>query len=141
MIVLDTNVVSEVVRPEPNAAVVAWLNQQPAHALYLSAITIAEVNFGLESMPDGKRRQSLALRYGEVFARFLNAPLPFDTAAAAAYGKLAAYAKAAGKGFPPPDAFIAAIAQSRGFAVATRDLAPYLAGGVPVINPWKHSSS
>ena len=111
MIVLDTNVVSEAMKPAPNAAVVAWLNDQAAETLYITSVTLAELLFGIQV-------------------------LPFDTEAARCYAELAVAARNGGRGFPTPDGYIAAIAASRGFIVASRDTAPFEAAGVAVINPW-----
>jgi predicted nucleic acid-binding protein len=136
MIVLDTNVLSEMMRPTPAPAVREWFNQQPIVALYANAITSAEILRGIEIIADGKRKNALKLAFHELMGLFVTATLPFDDAAAARYGAIAASARRAGKGFPTLDGFIAAIAHSRGFMVATRDAAAYLAGGVKVVNPW-----
>lgn len=136
MIVLDTNVVSEAMKPEPNPDVIAWLNDQTAEALYLSSVTLAELLFGVGSLPAGKRKERLAQTLEGLVALFRGRILPFDAEAAQCYAELAVTARAAGKGFPTPDGYIAAIASSRHFSVATRDTAPYAAANVAVINPW-----
>jgi toxin FitB len=136
VIVLDTNVVSELTKPTPSPAVVAWLNDQPFDTLFITAITIAEMGFGIEILPSGKRRDMLQAGLQHTVELFADRVLPFDAKVAATYAGLAASARRAGKGFPTPDGYIAAIAASRGFAVATRDTAPFLAGGVEVIDPW-----
>lgn len=137
MIVLDTNVVSEAMKPEPHPAVRAWLNDQAAETLYLSSVTLAELLFGIGALPTGKRKDMLAQTLDGLMGLFRDRVLPFDTEAARHYAELAATAKAGGRGFPTPDGYIAAIASSRGFIVASRDTAPYDAAGVSVINPWK----
>lgn len=137
MIVLDTNVVSEAMKPEPHPAVRAWLNNQAAETLYLSSVTLAELLFGIGALPAGRRKDMLALTLDGLMALFRDRVLPFDTDAARHYAGLAVTARAAGRGFPTPDGYIAAIAASRGFIVATRDTAPYAAGSVTVINPWE----
>ena len=137
MIVLDTNVVSEAMKPEPHPAVRAWLNDQVAETLYLSGVTLAELLFGIAALPAGKRKDRLAQTLDGLVGLFRDRVLPFDTDAARHYADLAVTAQAGGRGFPTPDGYIAAIAASRGFIVASRDMAPYGAAGVPVINPWE----
>ena len=137
MILLDTNVVSETMKPAPSQMVQRWLDEQAAETLYLSSVTIAEAMFGIRTMPDGKRKQGLAEALDVWIGLFEGRILPFDLDAARHYADLGASARASGKGFPTPDGYIAAIAASRGFIVASRDTAPYGAAGVPVINPWE----
>ena len=136
MIVLDTNVVSEAMKPEPHPSVRAWLNDQATETLYLSSVTLAELLFGIAALPAGKRKDMLAQALDGLLGLFRDRVLPFDIDVARHYADLAATAKAAGRGFPTPDGYIAAIASSRGFIVASRDTAPYEAAGVSVINPW-----
>ena len=136
MIVLDTNVVSEAMKPEPDAAVRAWLNTQAAETLYLSSVTLAELLFGIRALAAGKRKKMLDRALKELLELFEDRVLPFDTHAARYYADLAVLAKSGGRGFPTPDGYIAAIAASRGFIVASRDTSPYEAAGVAVINPW-----
>lgn len=136
MIVLDTNVVSEAMKPEPNPAVMAWLNAQAASTLYLSSVTLAELLFGIAALPVGKRKDALKQALEGLLGLFRDRVLPFDTDAARHYAELAVTARAAGRGFPTPDGYIAAIAASRGFLVASRDTAPYEAARLSVINPW-----
>ena len=138
MIVLDTNVVSEAMRPEPSPAVRAWLNEQVAETLYLSSVTLAELLFGIGALPDGKRKKGLGETLDGLLELFGNRVLTFDTEAARHYAELAVKARAAGKGFPTPDGYIGAIAASKGFIVATRDTNPFEVAGLPVINPWNH---
>ena len=137
MIVLDTNVISEAMKPEPHPAVRAWLNNQVAETLYLSSFTLAELLFGIAALPSGKRKDMLAQTLDGLMALFRDRVLPFDVDAARHYAELAVMAKGAGRGFPTPDGYIAAIAASRGFIVASRDIAPYEAARVTVINPWE----
>lgn len=137
MIVLDTNVVSEAMRPSAEPAVTAWLNDQVAETLYLTSVTLAEWQFGIGSLPAGRRRDVLAGMLERLLALFQGRILPFDADAARHYARLAVAARAAGKGFPTPDGYIAAIAATHGFAVATRDTGPFAAAGLPVINPWR----
>jgi predicted nucleic acid-binding protein len=136
MILLDSNVVSEAMKPEPHPAVRDWLDEQAAETLYLSSVTIAELMFGIGALPKGKRKDKLAAVFDGVLELFGDRILPFDTKAARHYADLAVKARAAGKGFPTPDGYIAAIAASHDFTVASRDTSPFTAAGLPVIDPW-----
>jgi predicted nucleic acid-binding protein len=137
MIVLDTNVVSEAMKPEPHPSVRAWLNNQAAETLYLSSVTLAELLFGIGALPAGRRKDMLAQTLDGLMGLFRDRVLPFDIDATRHYAELAVTAKVAGRGFPTSDGYSAAIAASRGFIVASRDTAPYKAAGVAVINPWE----
>ncbi|MDD2721867.1 MAG: type II toxin-antitoxin system VapC family toxin [Gallionella sp.] len=137
MIVLDTNVVSEAMRPNPDAGVVAWLDAQAAETLYLTSVTLAELQFGIGVLPESRRKQVLQCALDGLLTLFSRRILAFDAEAARHYGELAVAARVAGKGFPLPDGYIAAIAAAHGFAVATRDTAPFLAAGINIINPWQ----
>ena len=137
MIVLDTNVVSEAMKPDPHPAVRAWLNDQAIETLYLSSVTLAEMLFGIGALPAGKRKDMLAQALDGLMGLFRDRVLPFDTDAARRYSELAVTVKVAGRGFTTPGGYIAAIAASRGFILASRDTAPYEAASVTVINPWK----
>ncbi|HTD29617.1 MAG TPA: type II toxin-antitoxin system VapC family toxin [Xanthomonadaceae bacterium] len=136
MIVLDTNVVSEAMKPSSEPTVRAWLNDQAAETLYLSSVTLAELLFGIGSLPPGRRKTALAGTLDSLLDLFQGRVLPFDTEAARHYAVLALNARSAGRGFPTPDGYIAAIAVAHGYTVATRDVAPFEAAGVQVINPW-----
>jgi toxin FitB len=136
MIILDTDVISEAMRPSADPVVSAWLNQQVSETLYLSSISLAELHFGIASLPAGRRKDALTGTLDAVVALFEPRVLSFDAEAARYYGQIAARARAAGKGLPVPDGFIAAIAAAHDFAVATRDIAPFEAAGVSVVNPW-----
>lgn len=137
MIVLDTNVVSEAMKAQPNPAVRAWLDGQIAETLFLSSVTLAELLFGIAALPAGRRKIALGQILEGLLALFGDRVLAFDVDAARHYATLAAAARAAGKGFPTADGYIAAIATSRGFMVATRDVSPFEAAGLTVINPWE----
>lgn len=138
MILLDTNVVSEPLRPQPDSRVVAWIDAQPLETLFLSAITVAELRAGVALLPAGKRRtglqESLETRVLRLFAGRV---LPFDLGCTQAYAELMAKARASGLAIGSADGYIAAIAAAHGFAVATRDGGPFEAAGVTVINPWR----
>jgi predicted nucleic acid-binding protein len=138
MIVLDTNVVSEPMKPRGNPAVQAWLDRQVAETLYLTATGLAELLVGIEILPDGKRRAGLAAALADLVARlFSSRVLPFDQQAAVAYAPIVSRARAGGRIVSVADGQIAAIAAVRGFTVATRDTEPFAAAGLPVINPWE----
>lgn len=137
MILLDTNVVSEAMKPEPDAAVRAWLNEQAAETLYLSSVRLAELLFGIRVLPAGKCKNLLDRALAELLELFRDRVLPFDTDAVCRYADLAVAARDGGRGFSTPDGYIAAIAASRGFIVASSDTSPFDAAGVTVINPWK----
>ena len=138
MIVLDTNVVSEAMKPAPDLAVRNWLNDQVAETLFLSSVTLAELLFGIAALPEGRRKKALADTLDGLLELFDDRVLSFDTAAARHYADLTATPRAGGKGFQTPDGYIAAIAASKGFTIATRDTSPFEAAGVPVVNPWNH---
>lgn len=138
MIVLDTNVVSELTRPAPSNAVVGWLRRQAAFDLFLTAVTEAELRYGVEILPAGRRRNAiLAEVEGVIGEDFAGRILPFDSDAAGLYAVIAASRRASGNSISQSDAQIAAIARSRGAAVATRDVEGFTGCGIEVINPWR----
>ncbi|MDT7838152.1 type II toxin-antitoxin system VapC family toxin [Aquabacterium sp. OR-4] len=138
MILLDTNVVSEPLRPTPEPRVVAWLDAQAVQTLFLSAITVAELRAGVALLPAGKRRTGLQESLEDrVLPLFEGRVLPFDLDCTPAYAALTTRARAAGLAIASADACIAAIAATHGLAVATRDTSPFEAAGVAVINPWQ----
>ncbi|HHW4681598.1 MAG TPA: type II toxin-antitoxin system VapC family toxin [Xylella taiwanensis] len=137
MILLDTNVISEPQRREPNARVLDWIDAQALETLYLSAITVAELRAGIVLMPAGKRRDSLHENLEKrLLPMFANRVLSFDMACTKAYAELLAKARVAGLAIETADAFIAAVALANSFTVATRDISPFEAAGLTVINPW-----
>jgi toxin FitB len=138
MILLDTNVVSEPLRPAPDARVIAWIDAQALETLFLSAITVAELRAGVALLPAGKRRTALQESLEtQVLPLFTGRVLPFDLACTQAYAQLMAKARAAGLVVASVDGYIAAIAAANGLAVATRDIWPFEAAGVAVIDPWQ----
>ena len=138
MILLDTNVISELWRSEPDTGVLAWVNTQAIEALYLSAITVAELRYGLATMPDGKRRTIYLERLTrEVLPAVGGRILPFDLEASQSYADLMARARAAGRAIGKADGYIAARAAAHGLMVATRDTSPFEAAGLRTINPWE----
>ena len=137
MIVLDTNVISEPMRSGPDAAVVRWLNAQTGAALFTTSVTVMELRFGLERLPDGKRKDRLWEVLDFTLSRLVGPRiLPFDAAAATEATRIAAEAEASGTPIGEADAQIAAITRANGFAIASRDTAPFQSAGLTVINPW-----
>jgi hypothetical protein len=137
MIVIDTNVISELWKSAPNISVIAWLDAQAVETLYLSAITVAELRYGLASMPAGKRRSLFQSRFeADTLPMFSGRILSFDSAASQAYAVLMAHARSQGMSIGKADGYIAATAMACGFMVATRDTSPFLSAGLKVINPW-----
>ena len=138
MIILDTNVISEPLRQRPHLRVVEWMDQQNVETLYLTAITVGELRYGIAVLPDGKRRTVLRERLEtEVLGLFKGRILSYDIAASEAYGVLMARAKGRGLSIGTADGNIAAIAKSNVMKVATRDASPFIASDVEVINPWQ----
>lgn len=137
MILLDTNVISEPWKPVPDEAVVAWLDAQAIETLFISAITIAELRFGIAAMPSGKRQTILHDRLeGEVLPHFSERILSFNLATSQSYSELMARARVSGKAIGTVDGYIAATAAENRLAIATRDAGPFEAAGLKVINPW-----
>jgi len=136
VILLDTNVISEAMKPEPHPGVRDWLDAQVAETLFLSSVTVAELSFGIGALPAGRRRGALAAALEGVLGVFEGRVLALGVEAALRYGDVAVRARAAGRGFPTPDGYIAAIAVARGFAVASRDASALATAGVRLIDPW-----
>ena len=137
MIVLDTNVVSEAWRPQPNAAVVNWLRFQPSNLLFLCTPVLAELRYGVERLPAGRRRDRLKAAVDQVEAEgYRDRILPLDTAAAAEFGRLTAKREKIGRRISTMDALIAAITLAQGAALATRDTDDFSDLGLDVINPF-----
>ncbi|WP_176099308.1 type II toxin-antitoxin system VapC family toxin [Burkholderia cepacia] len=137
MILVDTNVISEPLRREPNAAVIEWLDAQHVETLFLAAISLAEIRLGVAVLPEGRRREWLHQSIEQrVLPLFRGRILPFDDAASKAYASLRARARAAGVAIAPSDGFIAGTAEANGLIVATRDVTPFEAMGIRVIDPW-----
>jgi predicted nucleic acid-binding protein len=138
MIILDTNVVSEPMKLSGAPSVVDWLDRQAAETLYLTAVNLAELLVGVETMPVGKRREGVGAALAALIAKLFGGRiLPFDEDAARTYAILVAHARAKGVALSVADAQIAAIAASKGFTVATRDTAPFVAAGVPIVDPGR----
>ncbi len=138
MIILDTNVLSEVLKPLPSETVLRWLAGQETTEVFTTTITQAEVLYGIETMPPGRRRAQLSAATEKMFAEeFQGRILPFDDAAARVFAKIVAARDAAGLPISQFDAMIAAIARSHRAAVATRNTADFERCGIQIVNPWK----
>ncbi len=139
MILTDTNVVSDPLKPVPSPEVRAWFSVQDEYSLYLAAVSQAEILYGFALLPTGRRRSLMEAGFDgmldDVFGQRI---LSFDRTAATAFATLVANARRAGHAVSVPDGQIAAIAFVHGFTVATRDTGPFIAMGVPVIDPWLH---
>jgi len=136
MIILDTNVLSELMRPEPDARVREWITGRRADELGTTAITIAEIRHGIERLPDGRRKEALLSAATDLFASFGDLIRPFDAEAAAWFGPV--MVRRAGLGLPIDgfDAQIAAICRARGTALATRNVKDFVETGIDLIDPW-----
>jgi len=138
MIVLDTNVLSEALRPSPSQAVLDWLAAQDPLTVFVTSVTQAEVLYGVETMPAGKRRTSLQSAIEELFSEeFHGRILPFDEESARTYAKIVSAREALGRPISQFDAMIAAISRSRQAALATRNGGDFEHCGIRIINPWK----
>jgi toxin FitB len=137
MIVLDTNVLSDVMQPTPNPAVVAWLNRQDIQTLHMTAVSLAELRFGIARLEQGRRKADLTHRLDLMLDQiFAGRILPFTTAATQIFADRMAAARLAGRAVGFQDGMIAATVAASGFIIATRDISPFGAMGVQVINPW-----
>ena len=138
MIVLDTNVISEPLKPRADPRVIRWLDAQEPETLYLTATTLSEVLIGIALLPAGKRKRGMELAMQSLQTKlFAGRCLSFDREAAIAFALLGSRAAAKGYSISVADCQIAAIAAVHGFTVATRDTAPFRAAGVPIVNPWE----
>lgn len=138
MIILDTNVLSALMRTPPEAVVVAWLDQQSADAIWITTVTLFETRLGLSLLPDGRRRQILETAFARLLdAELNNRVLPLDSAAALHAATLAAERQRAGRPVDIRDTLIAGIALARGATLATRNIRHFQRLTVPVVNPWQ----
>jgi predicted nucleic acid-binding protein len=135
LILLDTNVVSEPLKPHPHPAVIQWLNAQAPEDLYLSTIVAAELYYGWSILPGGRKRVSGDL-IDRVVGQFDGRIVAFDLQAAAAYGRIMAAARAAGADLPVLDGQIAAVARAQGATLATRNVKHFEHTGIRLLNPW-----
>ena len=140
MIVLDTNVISELMRTEPDARVLAWVAAQPRALLCTTHINQAEILYGIAALPEGRRRAALAVAAEAIFAEdFAGRILPFGAAAAARYSEIVLARRRAGNPIEGFDALIAATALAAGAGVATRDIGGFAGCGLSLIDPWTAS--
>jgi hypothetical protein len=139
MIILDTNVVSETMRPRPAAAVIDWLDRQPPNELYLTSVSVGEIYFGLECLDDGRRKLDLQARFAEFLERgFHGRVLDYSMECARSYGELMARRRALGRPLSAPEGQIAAVCRFHGAELATRNVADVETTGLSIINPFQH---
>ena len=137
MLVVDTNVLPALMRPTPDPVIASWTGARVPSSLHLTAVSEAELRFGLAIMPPGRRRDGLAEGFERMLRTgFANRVLPFDSAVASAYAEIAAARRAAGRPIPEADCQVAAIARSRDMAVMTRNARNFVDAGIDVIDPW-----
>ncbi len=137
MVVIDTNIVSELMRAEPSAEVLIWMDNRPPRELFVTAVTEAEIRTGIALLPEGRRRQGLADACERAFGKlFAGRVLPFDSDAASAYAEIVLLRRALGHPASQTDGQIAAIARSRGMAVATRNVRDFENMGIEIFDPW-----
>jgi toxin FitB len=141
MLIVDTNVISELMRRVPNEAVARWIDEQPLERLAITAITVGEILYGLDLLPDGGRKADLADRFAAMLRRaFVGDVLAFDDVAAVAYARIRGNRHRAGRPIGLADAAIAAIARTRGATVATRNIADFEHCGIGALDPWRAAS-
>lgn len=139
MIIIDTNIVSEMMRPSPETTVINWFNNQETNSLYLTTISIAEIRYGIRALPDGKRSQLLAEGFNALIENaFKNRILNFDEGAAYQYGEVMGKRKEIGRPLDCLDGQIIAIAKANNCAVATRNTRDFEHCGLTLINPFMH---
>ena len=137
MIVLDTNVVSELMRPTPYATVLAWLNNQPADTLWLNSVVVSELLYGVARLPDGKRRAQLAQAVQAMLSEdFSGRVLSFDFEAAVVFADLVAMRERQGQPVEVADAQIASICVAHGATLATRNIKHFHGLGLSLVDPW-----
>ena len=137
MIVLDTNVLSEVLRPKPFDGVLRWLQSQSKPIIVTTSVSQAELLYGIEKMAQGRRRVFLAQGVEQVTSSLVQRILPFDEPAARAFAQIVAKREALGRPIGLGDAMIAAIVRANGASLATRDTRDFEHCGIPLINPWE----
>ena len=139
MILLDTNVISEPLKASGDLNVLAWIDAQSIETLYLSTICLAELRFGIAVLPKGKRKDTLSKSLEQtILPLFAGRILAFDETASQAYAMIRADARVQGQAIAPADGYIAAIAKANALTVATRDVNPFAAAGLGVVNPWDY---
>ncbi|NOQ63983.1 MAG: PIN domain-containing protein [Methyloprofundus sp.] len=142
MILLDTNIISELMRPAPNSIVIEWLDEQFSHELYLSAIVKAEIEMGIAILDNGKRKQTLLQAAELIFSNFTHRCLPFDCKTAPHYAKIIAFTKKQGRPMSVEDAQIAAIAIQNSALLATRNISDFdFLENLKLVNPWLYTTN
>jgi toxin FitB len=136
MLILDTNILSEAMRPTPNDAFARWMQRESAGDHYATAVSEAELMQGIQQLPDGRRKNDLGLAARRILALIDGRILPFDRAAAVEFAEIVTSRRQLGRPIGILDAQIAAIARARSMAIATRDVADFADTGVTIINPW-----
>lgn len=136
MIIVDTNVLSELMKPSPESIVRDWVRAQDAEELHTTAISLAEIHYGIERLPHGRRKDLLRTTANEVFAAFAEQVLPFDAAAAQPYATIVTTRDEAGSPIDGFDAQIAAICSVHEGTLATRNVKDFRGTGIQVTNPW-----
>ena len=137
MIVLDTNVLSEALRPSPEPSILEWLTRRPRTSLFTTTVTQGEVLYGIRLLADGKRRRALWDAAKKIFSEeFAGQVLSFDSDAADMYAEIAASRRMVGKPISQFDAMIAAMARSRGANLATRNAKDFDDCGIEIVDPW-----
>lgn len=140
MIVVDTNVTSELMRPSPSPAVTAWVRDRPADELYATSITLAEIGYGIARLADGRRKDELREAAEDVFSAFSDQVLAFDAVAAAEYADVVSQRDKAGAPIDGFNALIASICRANDAALATRNVEDFENTGIEVIDPWSYSA-
>jgi predicted nucleic acid-binding protein len=138
VILLDTNVLSELIKPRPDPRVVSWTRHSEA-ALAIPTIAVAEMAFGIEKLAEGRRREDLLAGLHRLVIEFADRLFDFNVKAAWSYGRILAAARKRGRPMSVPDAAIAAIAAANGCALATRNVEDFATAGLQIVNPWQHS--
>jgi predicted nucleic acid-binding protein len=136
MIILDTNVVSELMGPEPAPQVASWVRDRDRRELRTTAVTLAEIRYGIARLPDGRRKQVLLAAADDIFSTFADQVLPVDIKAAEQYAVIASNRERAGKPIASFDALIAAVCRSQNAALATRNVADFDGTGIEIVDPW-----
>lgn len=137
MIIIDTNVVSELMKPSPSAAVIEWVQARTGSELFTTSITLAEILYGIARLPDGRRKELLRSTASEVFAAFEDQVLPFDSSAATHYAEVVGGRDHIGLPIDGFDGQIASICRAHGAALATRNLRDFRHTDVTLIDPWQ----
>lgn len=138
MIIVDTNVTSELMRPSPAPSVATWVRARSAAELYTTAITLAEIRYGIERLPEGRRKNLLRTAAEDVFSGFAEHVVPFDAAAAVEYARIVSTRERAGAPIDGFDAQIAAICRTHGAILATRNMKDFEDTGIDVVDPWPY---